>query len=85
MISDPLDDDSFPSDYYENDAKQIPYKSSIQSESEDCAVFQQLDIFSRGFHIMEEIRRQGILCDVVLKVILIQFILILNSIYFHKN
>lgn len=71
MMPDPLDDDSFSSDYYENDAKQIPYQSSIKNETDNCAVFQQLDMFSRGFHIMEEIRKQGTLCDVTLKVLCI--------------
>lgn len=35
---------------------------------EDCVVFQQLDLFSQGFPVMEEIRRQGKLCDVTIKV-----------------
>lgn len=65
-ISNPLDDDSLTSEYYETDAKQIPYKTAINAESEDCLVFQQLDMFSEGFHIMEEIRKHGILCDVTL-------------------
>ena len=68
MLSDPLDDDSFTSDYYETDAKQIPYKSIINSETEDTLIFQQLDIFSQGFHIMEEFRKEEKLCDVILKV-----------------
>ncbi|XP_049788546.1 kelch-like protein 18 isoform X2 [Schistocerca nitens] len=37
-------------------------------ENEECVIFQQLDLFSQGFPIMEEIRRQGKLCDVTLKV-----------------
>lgn len=65
-ISNPLDDDSLISEYYETDAKQIPYKNAINAESEDCLIFQQLDMFSEGFHIMEEIRKHGILCDVTL-------------------
>lgn len=68
MISDPLDDDSFAADYYETEAKQIPYKNIINGETEDGLVFQQLDIFSQGFHIMEEFRKEEKLCDVVLKV-----------------
>ncbi|XP_065224534.1 kelch-like protein 18 [Planococcus citri] len=67
MLSDPLDDDSFTSDYYETDAKQIPYKSIINGETEDGLIFQQLDIFSQGFHIMEEFRKEEKLCDVILK------------------
>lgn len=43
-------------------------KTSLSSESDECVVFQQLDMFSQGFPIMEEIRRQGKLCDVTLKV-----------------
>ncbi|BES98887.1 BACK [Nesidiocoris tenuis] len=42
--------------------------SSSSIESEECVVFQQLDMFTQGFSIMEEIRRQGKLCDVTLKV-----------------
>lgn len=38
------------------------------SESEECIIFQQLDVFANGFSVMEEIRRQGKLCDVTLKV-----------------
>lgn len=43
-------------------------KTSLASESDECVIFQQLDIFSQGFPLMEEIRRQGKLCDVTLKV-----------------
>ena len=43
-------------------------KIHIESEKEDCVIFQQLDLFSQGFPLMEEIRRQGKLCDVTLKV-----------------
>lgn len=41
---------------------------TLSSESEECVIFQQLDLFSQGFPVMEEIRRQGKLCDVTLKV-----------------
>lgn len=40
----------------------------MSPEAEECVIFQQLDLFSSGFPIMEEIRRQGKLCDVTLKV-----------------
>ena len=40
----------------------------METENEECVVFQQLDLFTSGFPIMEEIRRQGKLCDVTLKV-----------------
>lgn len=42
----------------------------VSPEVEECVIFQQLDLFSSGFPIMEEIRRQGKLCDVTLKVCL---------------
>lgn len=42
--------------------------STPSSTMEDCVVFQQLDLFSQGFPVMEEIRRQGKLCDVTIKV-----------------
>lgn len=40
----------------------------MESENKDSIVYQQNDLFSQGFPIMEEIRRQGKLCDVTLKV-----------------
>lgn len=70
MINDSLDDDSFSSDYYENEAKHIPFKSSIKNETTNYAVYQQLNIFSEGFNVMEELRKDEKLCDVVLKVII---------------
>lgn len=52
-----------------SDSEKVKYLSSrTVSESEECVIFQQLDIFAHGFSIMEEIRRQGKLCDVTLKV-----------------
>lgn len=48
--------------------KYISSSCSRTAESEECVIFQQLDIFAQGFSIMEEIRRQGKLCDVTLKV-----------------
>lgn len=36
--------------------------------TDDCVVFQQQELFPSAFPIMEEIRRQGKLCDVLLKV-----------------
>lgn len=68
-----LDDETFSSDYYETGAKQISYKDSPLSECEDCVIFQQLDMFSEGFRIMEEIRKQGTLCDVQLTVLILLF------------
>ncbi|XP_073998112.1 kelch like family member 18 [Rhodnius prolixus] len=47
--------------------KYISSSCSRTAESEECVIFQQLDIFAQGFSIMEEIRRQGKLCDVTLK------------------
>lgn len=43
-------------------------KHLSSAEVEECVIFQQLDLFSSGFPMMEEIRRQGKLCDVTLKV-----------------
>jgi len=40
----------------------------MDGENEESVVFQQSDLFSLGFPIMEEIRRQGKLCDVTLEV-----------------
>lgn len=40
----------------------------MEGENEESIMFQQSDLFSLGFLIMEEIRRQGKLCDVTLKV-----------------
>lgn len=38
------------------------------SEFDEPVVFQETESFCQGFRHMEEIRRQGKLCDVVLKV-----------------
>lgn len=38
------------------------------SLTDDCIIFQQQELFPAAFPIMEEIRRQGKLCDLVLKV-----------------
>ncbi|XP_034233839.1 kelch-like protein 18 [Thrips palmi] len=43
-------------------------KSPVLSPSDDHIIYQQDDLFLNGFPIMEEIRRQGKLCDVTLKV-----------------
>lgn len=43
----------------------------VSPEAEECVIFQQLDLFSTGFPVMEEIRRNGKLCDVTLKASLI--------------
>lgn len=37
-------------------------------EKNESVVFQQRDMFGEAFPVMEEIRRQGKLCDVTLKV-----------------
>lgn len=52
----------------EQDFKMKYACSKSNAESEECVIFQQLDLFTQGFPIMEEIRRQGKLCDVTLKV-----------------
>lgn len=39
--------------------------------SNESLVFQQNDLFPSAFPMMEEIRRQGKLCDVVLKVYIV--------------
>lgn len=41
---------------------------NLISDSNESVVFQQGELFPAAFPIMEEIRRQGKLCDVVLKV-----------------
>lgn len=41
---------------------------NIYEMNNDSMVFQQNDLFASAFPAMEEIRRQGKLCDVVLKV-----------------
>ncbi|XP_026466125.1 kelch-like protein 18 [Ctenocephalides felis] len=38
------------------------------ADDEDCSYFQQSELFAEGLTVMEEIRRQGKLCDVTLKV-----------------
>ena len=38
------------------------------SNDEKYALFKQTDLFSESFPLMKEIRRQGKLCDVTLKV-----------------
>jgi hypothetical protein len=45
----------------------------MEAEIEESVTFQQSDLFSMGFPIMEEIRRQGKLCDVTLKVCCVPF------------
>lgn len=40
----------------------------MEVNNEESIIFEQSDLFSIGFPIMEEIRRQGKLCDVTLKV-----------------
>lgn len=47
----------------------IIQKIKMESDDEERIVYQQQnDLFAHGFSIMEEIRRQGKLCDVTLKV-----------------
>jgi hypothetical protein len=40
----------------------------METNNEESIIFEQSDLFSVGFPIMEEIRRQGKLCDVTLEV-----------------
>lgn len=40
----------------------------MEINNEESIIFEQSDLFSVGFPIMEEIRRQGKLCDVTLEV-----------------
>lgn len=40
----------------------------MEINNEESITFEQSDLFSVGFPIMEEIRRQGKLCDVTLEV-----------------
>jgi hypothetical protein len=40
----------------------------MEVNNEESIIFEQSDLFSIGFPIMEEIRRQGKLCDVTLVV-----------------
>lgn len=51
------------------------YAKFFYDMNNDSKVFEQYDLFPKAFPSMEEIRRQGKLCDVVLKVI--------NFKYFH--
>lgn len=43
-------------------------------ESDECLIFQQTDLFLQGFPVMEEIRRQGKLCDITLKVLDLRYV-----------
>lgn len=40
----------------------------IDNEDDQQRIFQEPELFAQGFSIFEEIRRQGKLCDVTLKV-----------------
>jgi hypothetical protein len=40
----------------------------MEVNNEENIIFEQSDLFTVGFPIMEEIRRQGKLCDVTLEV-----------------
>lgn len=42
--------------------------SSCSSDDEKYVIYKQDDLFSDSFPLMKEIRRQGKLCDVTLKV-----------------
>ena len=44
-------------------------RSPVLSPMEEHIIYQQDDLFLQGFPLMEEIRRQGKLCDVTLKVL----------------
>lgn len=62
-------DSSFNSYLDGSDCDKYKYPCNKITESEECVVFQQLDMFPQCFSVMEDIRRQGKLCDVTLKVI----------------
>ena len=51
----------------------------MEINNEESIIFEQSDLFSVGFPIMEEIRRQGKLCDVTLEVRSIS-----NAVFFEK-
>lgn len=42
---------------------------SESAEADKCVLFKQDDLFTESFPLMKEIRRQGKMCDVTLKVI----------------
>ena len=46
----------------------LPESVNIDDDNEKQIVYQQNDLFSQGYPVFEEIRRQGKLCDVTLKV-----------------
>lgn len=52
----------------------VQQPKNIDNEPEKTTVFQVPELFSHGFPIFEEIRRQGKLCDVTLKVCGIAFV-----------
>lgn len=54
------------------------YKNMVAVEFNDCVIFQETESYSSGFRHMEEIRRQGKLCDVILKVCTIYYEAIVN-------
>lgn len=61
--------DRSPNSSFDNsDSEKAKFISRTVSESEECVIFQQLDMYAQGFVNMEEIRRQGKLCDVTLNV-----------------
>lgn len=41
---------------------------NMDHEADEIVVFQQSDLFTSSFPVMDEIRKQGKLCDVILKV-----------------
>lgn len=43
-------------------------KDAAGNEDERYVIFKQEDLFAESFPLMKEIRRQGKLCDVTLKV-----------------
>lgn len=51
-----------------SETPEIKCTGNIYKMNNDTMVFQQNDLFPAAFPCMEDIRRQGKLCDVVLKV-----------------
>lgn len=57
-------------------------KDACCIDDEKYVIFKQDDLFSESFPIMKEVRRQGKLCDVTLKVHLIFILFIYKYILF---
>lgn len=58
----------------------------MEQEHDEGVIFQQADFFSTAFPMMDEIRRQGKFCDVILKVdysLIISILYIVDCTYIH--